>query len=406
MRIAFVISLLQMGGMETVLKSLGTFFHQRGVNIEFIEVVAKGRWSSYFQELGFPVKTLPLKWYRSKIDHSKAIGKVLTQYDVVFLNDVPYAQAAIGVLQSHVIAIPIIHLDLPSFISNAAGNAGQWDKVVAVSLLLKEKFLNNTGFDSKTTEYIANGVAVPKDWPKKDFAFNAERPLNIVFSGRIENRQKGTNLLPDIVKAVNDAGARIHLNIIGDGPDLRRLQETFNNYGITNINFYGALKHHDALKVLSENDMFIMPSFFEGMPISLLESMAQGLVPIVSNLKGSTDLIVRNELNGCLVQPGDKKGFISAICSLSKNRLKLKEMSMSAWEGVRNDFSVERMGTAYLQLIDKINCEKKLSSNMSLRSGAIDLSLLGDYPRIPGCIVRPVRKILKVLRATIRTVSG
>jgi glycosyltransferase involved in cell wall biosynthesis len=397
MQIGIVVSQLQMGGMETVLKSLGTFFYKRSDIVEFIEVESKGVWSSYFQELGFSVKTLPLKWYRSKINHSKAIGAVLNQYDVVFLNDVPYAQAALGMLQSHVIAIPIIHLDLASFISNAAGNAGQWDKVVAVSLLLKEKFLNNTGYDSKTIEYIANGVEISKIWPKKDVVFNAEKPLNVVFSGRIENRQKGTNLLPDIVKAVNDTGTRIYLNIIGDGPDLRKLQETFKNYAITNVNFYGSLRHYDALKVLSENDVLIMPSFFEGMPISLLEAMAQGLVPIVSNLKGSTDLIVRNEINGYLTQAGDKKDFISAICSLAKNRPKLEKMSMSAWESVRNDFGSERMGIAYLHLIERINCEKKLLSNVSVRSGIVDLTLLGDYPQIPTCLLRPVRKIFKVL---------
>ena len=398
MRVALVICTLQMGGMETVLKSLGTFFLNNGHEVEFVEAESRGVWSSYFHSLGFPVRTIPLTWYKSKIKHSKAIADVLNQYDVVMLNDVPYAQASLGLLDSRIIVIPIIHLDMPSFIANAAGNRGQWSKVVAVSPLLKERFLNNTDCDTKTIEYIANGVDVSGHWPKKDVELNTTDPMKVVFSGRVENRQKGANLLPDIVKAVNATGAKIQLNIIGDGPDLKSLREAFGNYGIANVSFYGSLTHNEALKVLGKNDVLIMPSFFEGMPISLLEAMANGLVPLVSNLPGSTDLIVQNKINGYLIQPGNVEGFVTAICAVEQNRTKLKEMSRLAWESIKKDFSSERMGKAYLQLIASITCEKN-SSSVSIRSRTVDVSLLGDLPSLPFFLVRPVRKIIKILRA-------
>lgn len=397
MRIALVISSLQMGGMETVLKSLGTFFVKNGDKVEFVEAESQGVWSSYFQSLGFPVRTIPLTWRKSKIEHSKDLAKVLNRYDVVMLNDVPYVQASLGMLEPRVIAIPIIHLDMPSFIANAAGNAGQWDKVVAVSPLLKERFLGNTICGPMTIDYIANGVEVSDDWSKIGVDFDSVKPMNVVFSGRIENKQKGANLLPNIVQAVNATGASIHLNVIGDGPDLIKLRETFEARKISNVCFYGSLTHAEAIKILCKNDVLVMPSFFEGMPISLLEAMANGLVPLVSNLIGSTDLIVKDKVNGYLITPGNYEEFAAAICALEKNRLKLKEMSRLAWESIKKDFSTERMGNAYLQLIENLTYEKN-SSNVSTRSRSIDISLLGDLPRLPFCLIRPVRKILKVMK--------
>lgn len=396
MRIALVISLIQMGGMETVLKSLGKFFRGNGHDVEFVEAEAEGSWSAYFQTLGFPVRTLPLKWHRSKVAHSRMIASVLNRYDAILLNDVPYAQATLGLLDPGVISVPIIHLDLPSFISNAASNNGQWDRVVAVSPLLKERFLTTTGYDEESIAYIANGVDVPDAWPKSGQLTDASRPLAVAFSGRIENRQKGVFLLPDVLRALNETGTDIHLNVIGDGPDLQALRARFADSGIRNVTFHGALTHEGALSAVERNDALIMPSYFEGMPIALLESMARGVVPVVSNLRGSTDLIVRNGANGFLVDAGRTEGFIEGVRLMARDRIKLREMSRLAWETVSDGFNVVKMGTAYLALMEDISRKKRHGA--CPRSQRIDFSLLGDLPRLPHCLVRPARKLLKVLK--------
>lgn len=393
MRVGIVISLLQMGGMETVLKSLATYLQGQGNVVEFIETDEKGAWSAYFKSIGFPVKTVSLRWYRSKLAHSIKVATLLKDYDIIFLNDVPFAQAGLGLLPINVIAIPIIHLDMPSFIANAAGNYGQWDKVVAVSPALKERFVKNTGYSTSAIEFIPNGVSFPTLAPKK---INTDRPVNIVYMGRVENKQKGICLLPDIFRAVIQSGVNIHVSIVGDGPDLIELRRLFKEKEVENVKFYGSLEHQEALAIMEANDVLIMPSLFEGMPIALLEAMARGLVPVVSDLQGSTDMIVRNGINGFLISVGSVDGFVDAICRLAGDRQKLSEMSIEASATIKEKYSSDAMGKAYLNLIDQIISERKISTAHS-RSLSVDSSLLGDLPKIPVFLIRPVRKILKLL---------
>jgi len=74
----------------------------------------------------------------------------------------------------------------------------------------------------------------------------------------------------------------------------------------------------DVNKILAGTDVFVLPSFLEGMPRSIIEAMAMGLPVIASNIKGSREEVVNAE-TGILVLPADVKSLATAILKLYKN---------------------------------------------------------------------------------------
>jgi glycosyl transferase family 1 len=97
----------------------------------------------------------------------------------------------------------------------------------------------------------------------------------------------------------------------------------------------------------------VMPSFYEGLPIALLESMACGCVPVVSRLPGITDYAVQDGESGVLVKVGDSAGFADAIARLYRDPTAWSRMSDASHIRAQSCFSVQAMGTSYLRLIEE-----------------------------------------------------
>jgi len=105
--------------------------------------------------------------------------------------------------------------------------------------------------------------------------------------------------------------------IVGTGvlkPDLEELAETL---GIKDkVKFLGY--RDDIANICSASDIFVLPSYQEGLPVALMEAMAAGLPCVVSNIRGNVDLI-ENNINGYLCEPKDYKAFADAIFLLIEN---------------------------------------------------------------------------------------
>ena len=95
-------------------------------------------------------------------------------------------------------------------------------------------------------------------------------------------------------------------------------------------------------------DVFLFPSFREGLPVSVMEAMASGLPVIATKIRGSSD-IVEDKKNGILLQPNDVKGVANAIDAICNSKM-LCQMSLRNKEtAVRYDLSkiVEQYKKAY-----------------------------------------------------------
>lgn len=395
MRIAFVTYALQVGGVETFIKLLANYFQAQGHEVDLIETLVKGRWSETFEAEGYRVVRILPNRYRSSIWHTERIAQVLGNYDAVILNDSPYAQAVLGLLPEKTVAISVVHMFLTSMVRNAAANCNNLDALSAVSPAVRDSVIEY-GVDKSRVFCIPNGIEVSEQWPKSGHDFSQGDTLHVVYVGAINHAQKGVMYLPGIIKEALTLGAKLRLEVIGEGTDMEELRKRFRiDCPGADIVLHGYLPNQGAMEILGHSDVLIMPSHFEGLPLVLLESMALGVVPVVSRLPGCTDFVVEDGTNGCLMEPSDEEGFGKVLSSLYKDRQTLKSLSSSAWETIYRRFSHVQTGASYLELIENSSVLRQRGA-MPKRTGTIDKTLLGDFPWLPLFLVRPVRKMLRI----------
>jgi glycosyltransferase involved in cell wall biosynthesis len=199
---------------------------------------------------------------------------------------------------------------------------------------------------------IAHGVELPVFKERRETAANS--PMRLIFAGRLDHLSKGVLFLPGIMAACLKRGISAELRIIGDGVDRRKLERRMAELSLTNhVHFLGLLKPAQVMDGLSDSDVMLMPSFREGLPLSMLEAMACGCVPVASRLKGVTDSVVKDAETGFLVQTGHIEGFADAIEKIYRQPGLQQKMGAAARKVAETRFSIEAMGKAYASLFEE-----------------------------------------------------
>ena len=168
----------------------------------------------------------------------------------------------------------------------------------------------------------------------------------IVFAGRI-CEQKRPALLAQILAAARDRGLEFRALVIGDGELKASFESLLLEYKLGDrVQMLGTVSHQRWLEVLSAADIFLMPSQYEGISIALLESLAAGVVPVVSRV-GGQDEIVGSEAGFLIPHGSDElQAYVSALTQLMSDPGHLRAMSKQSkaislsklsWEGaIRN----------------------------------------------------------------------
>jgi glycosyltransferase involved in cell wall biosynthesis len=104
----------------------------------------------------------------------------------------------------------------------------------------------------------------------------------------------------------------------------------------------------------SLHDVIVMPSRAEGLPVALLEGMAAGCVPVVSDLPSGIPEIVENGVSGFRAAPGDIAAFSDAIVAAARQRELLRRMSSEAAHRIRTRFNIAERGPEYQRAIARV----------------------------------------------------
>lgn len=136
-----------------------------------------------------------------------------------------------------------------------------------------------------------------------------------------------------VIKAIN--GMNVYYIIAGRGDKQNYLQNLIDSQGMTDkIKLLGY--RTDVSELYSVADIFVFPSFREGLSVSLMEAMASGLPCTVSRIRGNTDLIDEN--GGSLFEPNSESEIKVAICGLIKtDTRKIGEYNMKKVQKFSNE---------------------------------------------------------------------
>lgn len=395
MRIALVTYALHAGGMETFLFGLANGLSRHGIDVTFVVTDYIGVWHDRPKDLGFDVITLTSSLWESPYAHANRVARTLSSFDVILLNHSLAAQSSAGLLPESCVVISILHSDLDLIYNLGLSNIANIDKIVAVSERVKNRALSLVDYPEKICA-IRNGVEVFDNYVKTHIDIK-NSPLRCVFLGRITNDSKGVFYLPKIISEINNHDIAISLDVIGDGKDKLELQEMFNELKIDGlVTFHGLLPHEDAMNILVQCDVLLLPSHYEGQPITLFEAMARGVVPVVSRLPGITDSVVTDGLDGLLVDIGDIEGFVEALSDLALDAKRVAKMSMASWQKASNEFSIDTMTQGYIDIIAScLELRKKVGKFE--RDKAMDIAQLGPHPNVLNLFLKIVKRIELVL---------
>lgn len=216
----------------------------------------------------------------------------------------------------------------------------QANKVIVLSEREKEAILER--IPELDIEVLPNAVAVDEIPPKK----RGNRKKTLLYFGRLD-ANKGLDRIVEACRSVKEAGLDFPFNCYGAGPDGKAFIDGMLEVLGDDFHYGGVVTGEEKWRVLAENDIFLLPSKYEGLPMALLEAMAAGCVPVVSNV-GSIGTVVEDGVNGIFV---DEENLADRLGSLLSNRHDLFSMSEAARATIREKFDIgdylERLNGIY-----------------------------------------------------------
>lgn len=181
---------------------------------------------------------------------------------------------------------------------------------------------------------IYNGASKTKFGDKTD---NGGR-INISFMGRLGMR-KGTYDLLEAFKRLHNDFPQAYLILGGDG-EIDKVQKIVDEEGLANrVQILGWVSGEEKIEVFRKTDIYVLPSYNEGLPGSILEAMAVG-VPIISTPVGGIPEAVINDKNGYLIKPGDVNHLQQAISSLCKSKELRQKMGEESKKLIEQKFDI------------------------------------------------------------------
>jgi len=133
----------------------------------------------------------------------------------------------------------------------------------------------------------------------------------LLFMGRLD-RDKGLHELIDALAVLRRQFPALQLRLAGEGDRNGIIAHARARGVMAAVDFAGWVTGPAKIKVWAEASVYVLPSYIEGLPMSVLEAMAAGLPVVASNVGGIPDLI-KDDVNGLLVAPRDVPGLVAAL---------------------------------------------------------------------------------------------
>jgi glycosyltransferase involved in cell wall biosynthesis len=211
-------------------------------------------------------------------------------------------------------------------------------KIIGVCEFDKNEYLR-IGVPDKKLLIIRNGMlgAIDKEWESSDY------PVQFITAARFED-QKDYVTLASSCQILLGQGHDFRLSIYGDGQHERKVKTLFSRFPIGMVNFCGVVD--DFAEKLAEADVFVLSSFWEGLPRSIIEAMACKKAVIASDVGGCSELI-EHDVSGYLVPIRDAGEMANAIKQYILDRQKLITHGDRAYALYQEKYSLSAMLESY-----------------------------------------------------------
>jgi glycosyltransferase involved in cell wall biosynthesis len=288
--------------------------------------------------------------------HWPAVARSLRSYDVVNLHGPVPTMSDVFLLLSRLVRVrrPIVYTHHSALeIRGAERLCDLYNRVhrslskqVALTVTTSRYYADVlAGTDGRPVWVVPWGVDVR---PERLRPRGGLRPLRVLFVGQMRPYKGVESLLAAVA-----GRSEIELSLVGNGDSLGRYQLLAADLGGSNVHFLGRIPDEQLQAQYNRSDVVVLPSVTkaEAFGLVVLEGMAAGCVPVVSDLPGVRDLVSRT---GVVVPPRDVARLRAALLELAADRMRLEYLSRAARrraEGLGWDTCVARYEEALLTAV-------------------------------------------------------
>jgi glycosyltransferase involved in cell wall biosynthesis len=206
---------------------------------------------------------------------------------------------------------------------------------------------------------------IPNAAPPGPANMSLARADAAVYLGGFEDPAKGGIDLLRALPALLDAAPRLHIVLAGPGDPPAGLTGQFGE----RVSWRGWLDSDEKARTLGEAGIVLMPSRSEGLPIVLLEAMAYGRAVVATTVGGIPELL-RGDVDGVLVAPGDADALVAATAQLAGDPARVMRLGDAARERVAELSEarvVARVDAVYRELLSGAEAARAMPARSSLR---------------------------------------
>ena len=293
--------------------------------------------------------------------------------------------------------VGVAHSDDPQHYEHVRRLGKYWNAVTAVSATIRAEISTIAPSVVSRLSLIPYGVATSVRFPAR--SSETGRSLRLIYAGRLDQPQKRVLDLPKIVKAAANLGVPIQMTIAGSGPAESALRSHFAGIGAgSRVEFVGTVNSSALSGMFAEHDVFLLASEFEGLPISLLEAMGQGCIPLVTDIRSGIPELVEDRVNGFRVPVGDVQTFARRLLELFHNPRGRLQMGQAAHRAVRTGpYELEHMVDSYVELFVKVQEETHMGAFRRPKSNIQPPPNLLWQEHLPGPMQRAGRYCRRLL---------
>lgn len=181
--------------------------------------------------------------------------------------------------------------------------------------------------------YLFQNTILIAETKKKNY-----KEKNLVFLGRL-CKEKGIRELLETVISMKKEYPDLHLYMAGvwEEEELRQRADAYPEF----IHQLGWIGTKEKEEVLQKCNIFVLPTYFEGMPISLLEAMSYGCACVASKVGGIPD-VIRQKQEGILIEPKNIESLKNALEFLFNDSEAQQNMGEAAVKRIREEYNLEQ----------------------------------------------------------------
>jgi L-malate glycosyltransferase len=360
-RVFHMVSSFEMGGSEHQMAEVASRQKTEGYDVTVGCLTARGPLMDVLKRAGIAV---------IEFDPKGALFRARGVYQLLRLTWF-FIRNRFGVVQTHdlystLLAVPAAWIARVPMILSCRRDLSHWwwytprrraflrhvqnrsNYVIANSQAVRDFLVNEDGFNPKLIRIIRNGVDLERfvmvrgnrqelfpHLPPQSQLIAVVANMNIETKGHVDLIRAAA----EVFREFRDA----KFLLVGDGAERSRLEALTQELGLSDaVLFLGRRK--DVPEILACCDLFVLPSWAEGLPNSVLEAMAAGL-PVVSTQVGGTAEIIEDGVDGLLVAPKEPHALALAILRILRNKEFAKQIAQSARERARAQFGFDRLLT-------------------------------------------------------------